>query len=541
MNFDISENSHDVLSENFVKKSIISEQKLEQEVEGTGEPNWEWIEREIEKGGVTTELNPGCFSVGSADNRIKGFFKAKVTEGSTAVDTFVEVLMDKIKTTPEAKKYIGTGGKFVIESMDIIAGASNSLNGSMTPTMDNNYKPLNITKGSPEDLKYDHPIDSETYDKNMGYAKGRGEGVRDGLIKAFNSDKIKGFKMNSENITISNYIIDTGGKIDIESTSENKGQVALVWMKVCWVNTETTIKEPIVEQLKRCMGDLSVQVNYYKGKNHHCNHAAFKIFVNNIPLKRTGFGLDTETVTNNASEYADLNNGVDADGAVGNRDDGSAGGTRVNEFKLGGEGLGQLVTIKNLKQFKGGVQVQAECADMSDIVTDLNWSDNRQLLYSFNNETIPPTFINNANEKKTMYNSEAGTISKSVLLMYLRVKYKVETNVELSEKLEIESSSSFNKMFDTISSNGMLTSKANPKLSMRKNKKLMNGNRVKTAFGCHKGVAVIKVLHNGKEVDVNENVSTPRYADGNIYTLGPEMEACNALWSKVVEDSKNQS
>ena len=109
MNFDINENSHDVLSENFVKKSIISEQKLEQEVEGTGEPNWEWIERELEKGGVTTESNPGCFSVGSADNRIKGLFAVKVTEGSTAVADFVEVLMDKIKTNPEAKKYLGKG------------------------------------------------------------------------------------------------------------------------------------------------------------------------------------------------------------------------------------------------------------------------------------------------------------------------------------------------------------------------------------------------------------------------------------------------
>ena len=38
-----------------------------------------------------------------------------------------------------------------------------------------------------------------------------------------------------------------------------------------------------------------------------------------------------------------------------------------------------------------------------------------------------------------------------------------------------------------------------------------------------------------------KTAETPRYADGVIYTLGPEMEACNALWSKVVEDSKKQS
>ena len=299
-------------------------------------------------------------------------FEAKVTEGSSAVNDFVKILMEKYKTNPEAKKYLNKGGKFEIDTMDIIAGASNSISGSITPTMDNNYKPLSITKGSPEDLKYKHKIGSDRHTQNMGYAKGRGEGVRDGLISSF--DKIEGFNMKPDNITITNHIIDTGGKIDKdrnESSHANPGQVVLVWMKVCWVNTETFKKERIVEKFKRCMGDLSVQVNYIDDGEHTCNHATFKIFANDIPLKRTGFGLDTESTKDDASDFADLNNGGgDAEGEIDNRKKGKGGGTRVNEFKIVGKELGELVTVKNLKKFKGGIQVQAECVDKSDVVKD---------------------------------------------------------------------------------------------------------------------------------------------------------------------------
>ena len=96
------------------------------------------------------------------------------------------------------------------------------------------------------------------------------------------------------------------------------------------------------------------------------------------------------------------------------------------------------------------------------------------------------------------------------------------------------------KAIKLLIKHGILTSKPNPKISKRPNKKLRSGERIKTGFGCHKGVAEVKILQNNKEVDT-QTAETPRYADGGIYTLGPEMEACNALWSKVVEDSKKQS
>ena len=382
--------------------------------------------------------------MGTADERIRGVFEAKVTEGSSAVNDFVKILMDKIKTNPEAKKYLGKGGKFEIDTMDIIAGASNAISGSITPTMDNNYKPLSITKGSPEDLKYTHKIGSDRHTQNMGYAKGRGEGVRDGLISAF--DKIEGFNMKPDNITITNHIIDTGGKIDKNRDDSatgypNPGQVVLVWMKVCWVNTETFKKERIVEKFKRCMGDLSVQVNYIDNGKHTCNHATFKIYANDIPLKRTGFGLDKETVSDKDGDYADLNNGGGVEGEIDNRQKGSVGGTRVNEFKIVGKELGELVTVKNLKKFKGGIQVQAECVDKSDIVTDDKWSDNRQVIYSINGKEIPPSFITKTNVIKYLYGGAAtsGKLKGPEFKRYLMEKiYNVESLKELKKAMGYE-------------------------------------------------------------------------------------------------------
>ena len=542
MGFTYEDNSHDLLSEENFKSIEVVENNLLSE-QG-GEPNWEWIKKEIQKGETITETKPGCFTVGTNDKRIRGVFEAKVTEGSNAVNDFVKILIEKIKTNPEAQKYLDKGGKFTIEEMDIIAGASNSISGSITPTMDNNYKPLNITKGSPEDLKYKHKIGSDRYNQNMGYAKGRGEGVRDGLIKAFGV--IKGFDMKPDNIKITNHIIDTGGEIDKDrnnSSHPNPGQVVLVWMEVCWVNTETTIKEPIIEQFKRCMGELAIQVNYIDNGDHTCNHATFKIFANDIPLKRTGFGVDKETVDDNVGDFADLNNGGGVEGEIDNRPNGSKGGTRVNEFKIVGKELGELVTVDNLKKFKGGIQVQAECVDKSDVVKDTKWTDNRQVIYSINGKEVPPSFITKTNVIKYLYGGAAtsGKLKLPEFKKYLMEKiYDVESLKELKKAMGYDGEWDIKKAMAMLKANQTLTSKPNPNISKRPNKKLRSGERIKTGFGCHKGVAKVKILQNGQEVDT-QTAETPRYADGIIYTLGPEMEACNALWSKVVEDSKNQS
>ena len=472
MGFTYKDNSHDILSEENFKSIEVVENNLLSEQDG--EPNWEWIKKQIQKGETITETKPGCFNVGTADKRIRGVFEAKVTEGSSAVDDFVKILMEKITTNPEARKYLDKGGKFEIEEMDIIAGASNAISGSITPTMDNNYKPLNITKGSPEDLKYTHKIGSNTRDvTNMGYAQGRGEGVRDGLIKAFGD--IKGFDMKPDNIKITNHIIDTGGKIDKKrnkSSHPNPGQVVLVWMKVCWVNTETTIKEPIIEQFKRCMGKLSVQVNYIDNGKHNCNHATFKIFANDIPLKRTGFGVDTETVSNNPGDFADLNNGGGVEGEIDNRPNGSGGGTRVNEFKIVGKELGELVTVDNLKKFKGGIQVQAECVDKSDIVKDTKWTDNRQVIYSINGKEIPPSFITKTNVIKYLYGggNSSGKLKGAEFKRYLMEKiYNVESLKELKKAMGYEGEWDTKKAMAMLKANQTLTSKPNPNISKRLN------------------------------------------------------------------------
>jgi len=531
MDFDISENSHDVLSEQNIGKSIIKEQ-------GGGEPNWEWIKNELQKAKTIVNRDPECFQVGSADNRIKGVFEATVTEGSDAVNKFVTQLTENIKNNPNAQKYLDTGGKFVIESMDIIAGASNSLNGSVTPTMDNNYNSLNITKGSDEDKKYTHQIGSETYNKNMGYAKGRGEGVRDGLLSIFNSGKIKGFGMNPEKIKISNYIIDTGGEIDKNRDSNlNEGQVALVFMKVCWVNTEVTEIPAVIEEFKRCMGGISVQVNY-DGTGHRCNNATFKIFANGVPLKRTGWGeTSSADDSKNVSEYADLNNDSKDHEILNERPSGVSGGERYNEFKLGGEELGKIVSFDSLREYKGDLQIEAECIETSGNIRD-GWFDKRKKVYYYENEEneLTSSFIyhnkrNNEPNKRVWLYTKDGAIKFNSALLWIVQKY----GKELCQKYGCDSnkiSGNPSNYRYRIELKKVFEGKDIAK-KLLKSKRNINLNR----FGCHKGVASVKIIQNDTPVDT-KNVSTPRYADNTKHNLGPIMEACNAKWNQLVDASK---
>ena len=208
--------------------------------------------------------------------------------------------------------------------------------------------------------------------------------------------------------------------------------------------------------------------------------------------------------------------------------------------------------MKNLKKFKGGIQVQAQCVDKSDVVKDTKWTDNRQVIYSINGKEVPPSFIAKNNNIKYLY---GGGNSSGKLLNAEFKRYLIEKVFNVENASDLRNAIGYNGDFTStkvikILSNGVknpldekiykITSVPNPNISKRPNKKLQSGERIKTGFGCHKGVAEVKILQNGQEVDT-QTAETPRYADGIIYTLGPEMEACNALWSKVVEDSQNQS
>ena len=539
MNFDSKEFNENVTSEDrlFEEKLRIKNLLSEQE----GEPNWEWIKKELEKGQVIITNEPECFNVGTNDDRITGTFKEKVTEGSTAVENFVKTLLNNIENNENAKKYIGKGGKFSIEEMDIIAGASNYINGSITPTMDNNYKPLNITKGSSEDLKYKHGIGSDNYNYNMNtYAKGRGEGVRDGLIKAF--DSIDGFEMKPENIKITNHIIDTGGVIDGDPKAlKNPGQVVLVWMKICWINTEELQIPPVIEEFNRCMTGLSVVVGFDKNKQgrvtHKCNHAKFKIYVNDVPLTRTGYntGKKPSSFDPKTGNYADLNNKSD-------------GGSRWNEFDLSTDEVAQLVTLDSLKKYTGEIQVQGKCIPNKE---EVGWTDKRVIVYVPNEGIeLPKTgmvLYKTPNGPKRQYldSGKDGNYKPVKDWIAIAIKYAnpqsgiLPTTPEgyipedIIKELKIEG---INTTWDDV----MKNSNAKKILyDFYKNSGKVQKNKKKGQKGCHEGVAEVILKLQGKELETS-TVTTPRFESGGIINLGPPMEGCKKQWVKLVDASKDQ-
>ena len=537
MGFTYKDNSHDLLSEeNFNSIEVVENHLL---TEQGGEPDWEWIKKELEKEKVIKSTKPECFMVGSAANRIKGVFEAAVTEGSTAVTDFVKVLMEKIKNNENAKKYLGKGGKFTIEEMDIIAGASNSLNGSVTPTMDNNYKPLNITKGSADDKKYKFTIGTDTYNKNMGYAKARGEGVKNGLIKAFST--INGFDLSGDKIKISNHIIDTGGKIDKDSTSPNEGQVALVFMKVCWVNTTQTRVPAVVKEFNRCMTGLSIIVGFNKRKQgrvtHRCDNAVFKIYVNGVPVKRTGFakGSQPSSFPSKAGEYADLNNA-------------STGGSRWNEFALNSDEVAALVKLDVLKKYKGEIQVQAKCIPQSS----QTWKDKRDRVYVPNKGIeLPKTgmvLYKTPDGPKRQYldTGKSGGYAPIKKWIAVAIKYAdpqsgiLPTTTEgyipenILEELKIKE---YNTTWDEVYNN---EESKNILYDFYKNSGKIKANENKGQKGCHEGVAEVVLNYQGQPQE-SSTVTTPRFESGGVINLGAPMEGCKKQWVELVDASKKKS
>ena len=537
MEFTYEDNSHDILAEhnlNFVEvfnNPLLKEQEkgktLDQGITkgADGNPDWEWIKKELKSAKTITHIKPICFDVGSDGERIDGNFAAKVTSGSNAVKVFINQLKNAIASDPEAQKYLKEGGKFTIQAMDLIAGASNSLNGSVTPTMDNNYNPKKYS-----DEGYTHKNNSETWKKNLQYAIGRGNAVAEELKKSLPKE---GINITEEGIKVTPFIIDTGGVIDgAKGHLPNNGQVVRVWMKVCWEKTETTRTPALIEEFKRCMGGITVEVNY-EGTGHKCNHATFKIFANGVALKRTGFGTSSGSINPSPSDYADLNNGSKDDLVLNKeRSAGTPGGTRFNQFRIEGEELGKLLTVENLKKFKGDLQIQAECINTPNVTSDL-WSDKRKKLYSIDNLLLPPMFNSTRLNRLIYLYGKDGKIKTTSMINWMREnieEFKDKNTSTIKELLGLSRNANSEDIIKKLSRIKRITSEPNPKIPKGKD----------SSFGCHKGVAEVNVVQNGREVDT-QNVTTPRFADGTIYTLGPVMEACSAKWNQLVKASSQHN
>jgi len=407
--------------------------------------------------------------------------------------------------------------------MDIIAGASNGLEGSVTPNMNNDYQPQDYN-----DEDYDHQVGSSTYSKNMGYAQGRGDNVKVELIKSLPKN---GISIDSDNISVNPYIIDTGGVTDDEDGHlTNPGQVALVKMRVCWVDAEETVTPGIIENFLRCMGEVSVQVNYSDtSKDHVCNQATFKIFANGEQLTRSKFGFKKDSMGDSVSEFADLNNGTD-DGIVLGRDDGIKGGTRYNEFDLTSGELMKILSVEKLREFKGKLQIEAECVKPKTIKHKKEWDDRRQYIYTYEDNTgniknFPDSFVYKKNDKniRAYIYSKKGPPKLYEMGLFLKNKVGVSDLQKFSNKRQY--------MGDIVKYvNKQIQSK---KGSITPVKNVEYGKRE----GCHEGVASIHVLQNNKEVDM-AMVTTPRWVDGTEHKLGKPLEACNSQWIEVVNASK---
>ena len=522
MVFDYEKNSHDILSEQNINKSLIKEQEEEikhGEVEGgEGEPNYEWIQTQMKATTGVEDLS-GCFDVGGeGHDRIQGLFDVTVTTGSDAVKNFVASLKNEIESHPKAKNYLGKRGNFNIESMDIIAGASNGLEGSVTPNMNNDYQPQDYN-----DEDYDHKVGSSTYSKNMGYAQGRGDNVKVELIKSLPKN---GISIDSDNISVTPYIIDTGGVTDDEDGHlTNPGQVALVKMRVCWVDAEETVTPGLIEEFLRCMGNVSVQVNYEGKPTHSCNAATFKIFANGEQLTRSKFGLKDGALKNSESEFADLNNGS-GDGKVLGRKNGNQAGNRYNEFELSSGELMKILSVEKLREFKGKLQIEAECVKPKTVRNKAQWDDDRKYVYTYednegNVKEFPYSFIATRKEKAKRYFNYTNSGDPKLYEMGLYLKYIV--NLPSFEKYGKRKEDMIKYVKKNIRSRkGIITRIKNEYLGRE---------------GCHKGVATIHVLQNGKPVDF-ALVSTPKWVDGNEHKLGEPLEACNSQWVKVVNASK---
>ena len=226
------------------------------------------------------------------------------------------------------------------------------------------------------------------------------------------------------------------------------------------------------------------------------------------------------------------------DEILGERGEIPVGSKVFNEFKIEGSELAALVKLDNLKKYKGGLQITAECIETGGR-TNKQWFDKRSQIWYYGSEDnlLPAQYIRKKDgTTKTSYGTD-GTLQQGGIYWLMQ-----NHGMEICKKLECSDFDPNKKYTDTQLLSRIRKEYGRNTSSVQVMEKLMDyiDNPNENRFGCHKGVANIKILQNDSPVDT-QTATTPRYADNVQYTLGPEMEACNALWSKVVEDSKNQT
>tara|TARA_R110000824_G_scaffold183039_2_gene364026 strand:- start:1574 stop:2956 length:1383 start_codon:yes stop_codon:yes gene_type:complete len=318
MGFTYKDNSHDVLAEQNIGKSIISEQGEKEEVEGED-----------------------CVTISHV-----GRFPVDGIAGSGAFTTF----MNKIETTIKGNAKLAdkiTKGFVYVTDFSLIGGASNHYEGhSVTPEKNNDRKSDYSGQDYTEDNKSSH------FKKNKELSVNRAKGLADELngedgLKRINVQFDEGILDNAKN-NAQGYIIDTGGINDkpnksswtINGVTYQPGQVVEVSMTICYESgklledpetgtTETIITKEQVTVLKKCFNGATIKVIYdpkdlkKRGlPDHSCNKAVYDIWANGYKIKRTP-----------TLDYASLNNKGYLDDAE------KEGRKRINTFTLEIDGV----------------------------------------------------------------------------------------------------------------------------------------------------------------------------------------------------------
>jgi hypothetical protein len=200
MNFDICENSHDVLSDNFVKKSRISEQ---------------------------TKQYPETYSVKYKE---KASYATGDSDPKAFVGNFIKNVITEINKNPDTKLLFANGALGLVRVF-IRTGASNSWGKPMKPDMDNNYK-------------------SMVYDDNPQFYTASESDVKDNRDLA--DKRAQSFwtsfsqKLKDNGVTFSpemkpkfkSFIVDTGGKTDDKKPPKYKNPGQHVYVNLTFAATK---------------------------------------------------------------------------------------------------------------------------------------------------------------------------------------------------------------------------------------------------------------------------------------------------------------
>ena len=177
-------------------------------------------------------------------------------------------------------------------------------------------------------------------------------------------------------------------------------------------------------------------------------------------------------------------------------------------------------------EYKGNLQIEAECIETTTGEEQGSWFDKRPKIYYYKGSELPPSFIYDG-EMKYLYSGK-GKINTIKMAIYLIQKY----SEEICKDYGCDSKSTPGKI------NRELRDKFGDSAQIVKKLTTNSKNPHLGRFGCHKGVATVKIMQNNGTIKTKEGLSTPRYADNTLHNLGPIMEACNAKWNLLVDASK---